>query len=257
MEEDRLALCAKISQIKWIESLKSGTAWFGKIDNYIRQAIVSGNEEQGDRYEGIFARRDKNDPLIEKYKNQLGDDLEIIPDGAFCFLRRKSSRVQKAFCMYGIKTSDFEVIEVMNSDSDELKGKVHCHINPRMYDGFLQDGSRADKVVGFYCSAGHINEAIEKALKEQGYKWKRAMVQYDIDLKETFLIKPADEYPELWHKRKELEYQHESRIIIYDKNDTIKGIPVKYEPLTEHSGNLAIGQLCIEGTAFLTKKRKV
>lgn len=32
------------------------TAWFGAIDGYIEEAIKTGNNEQGDKYEGVFAR---------------------------------------------------------------------------------------------------------------------------------------------------------------------------------------------------------
>ena len=46
MFEDRLAICLKISQPVWIEKLRNGEAWFGKIDNYIKQAEENNNNEQ-------------------------------------------------------------------------------------------------------------------------------------------------------------------------------------------------------------------
>lgn len=253
MNEERLALCLKISQLEWIQRLKDGSAWFGKIDNYIVQAIRSGNDDQGDRYEGVFARCKATSPLINKYTLLFGDDLEVLSDGDFVMLRRLSSRAQKAFCLYGIKNSDFEIIDVLNPEASEPMGKVKYNISPRMYDGFLQDGSSTSEVAGFYCSAGHLHEALEKALNQKGYNWKRAMIKYDIDLEQEFLIEPLPGYPELWHKRKDLAYQHESRIIIYDNDVNINGIAVPYTPLTSHSGDFALGQLYIEGTAHLWK----
>ena len=251
MQEERLALCLKISQAEWIKRLVDGCAWFGKIDNYIKQAVDSGNDDQGDRYEGIFARCRINSELIEQYHNDFGDDLEIIEDGDYCWLRRRSSRLQKAFCMYGVKMADLEITDVLNPEDAAPMGKFRCNISSRMYDGFLQDGSAPKDVAGFYCSAGHINEALEKALNLQGYEWKRAMIQYDIDINQEFYIEPLEGYPELWHKRKELAYQHESRILIYDDNDEVKGIELQYEPISVHSGGFAFGQLLIEGTAHL------
>lgn len=253
MYDDSLVLCLKISQSKWIELLKNGSAWFGKIDGYIKKAIESNNDDQGDRYEGIFAHVRKDAIEVDKYRAALGDDLEIVDDGDFYFLRRKSSRMQKAFCLYGIKKSELTVIEVYNPEAESPVGKFRYNISPRMYNGFLQDGGTAADVAGYYCSAGHINCALEEALRLKGHRWKRAMIQYDIDLNSEFIIEPTDGYPELWHKRKELSYQHESRIIIYDDAD-IDGIALPYTPLKENSGNWAMGELYIKGTATLFRK---
>ena len=253
MDTDSLALCLKISQPKWIKKLSEGSAWFGKIDGYIKKAIETNNDDQGDRYEGVFARLHKKSLDIDKYKVSLGDDLEIIEDVDYCFLRRKSSRVQKAFCMYGIRLSDLTIIDVYNPDSKVPKGKFRCNIDAKMYNGFLQDGGKAVDVAGFYCSAGHLHEALEKALSAKGYRWKRDMIQYDIDLNKEFVIEPTDGYPELWHKRKDLSYQHESRIIIYDNNE-IDGIELEYDQLKKNSGNWAMGELYLEGEATLYRK---
>lgn len=254
MHDDSLVFCLKISQPKWIKLLKEGSAWFGSIDSYIKKAIESNNDDQGDKYEGIFARVPKDSPKVEQYKSQLGDDLEIVDDGNFCFLRRKSSRVQKAFCLYGIKKSELTIVEVYNPEGENLVGKFRYYISPRMYNGFLQDGGTANDIAGYYCSAGHINSALEHALYIKGYRWKRSIIQYDIDLNEEFLIEPTEGYPELWHKRKELLYQHESRFIIYNDNDDIDGIALAYTPLKENSGNWAMGELYLEGEATLFRK---
>lgn len=253
MYDDSLVFCLKISQPKWIKLFRDGSAWFGKIDNYIKKALESNNDDQGDRYEGIFAHVRKDSAEVEKYQTALSEDLEIIDDGDFCFLRRKSSRKQKAFCLYGIKKSELTIIEVYNPEAETPIGRFRCNISPKMYDGFLQDGGTAADVAGYYCSAGHINDALEKTLRLNGYYWKRAMIQYDIDLNAEFIIEPSEGYPELWHKRKDLSYQHESRIIIYDNTD-IDGIALPYIPLKENSGNWAMGELYLEGEATFSRE---
>lgn len=253
MYEDKLAFCLKISQPVWIEKLYNGEAWFGKINGFIEQAEKEKNNEQGDKYEGVFARCKRASPLVIKYSNLLGADLEIIDDGDFCMLRRKSSRLMKVFCMYGIRNSDLEITEVMDPEATESMVKYRYNVSEKMYKGFLQDGISASEVAGFYASAGHINEAIEKSLLNRGDRWARAMVQYDIDLASEFCIDISQDYPELWHKRKDLSYQHESRIVIYDFDDTVNGILVPYHLLDQNSANWAIGELYFEGTAHATQ----
>ena len=251
MADETLVLCIKISQKQWIEKLQAGSAWFGAINNYIEEAETSNNNEQGDRFEGVFARCKKNDPIIQLYQTQFGEDLEIIHDGKYCLLRRKSSRYLHAFCMYGIKNSDIKQIENVQFVDGVYTGNFHYNIDPKMYSGFLQDGSDASQVAGYYCSAGHINDAVERSLRAKGYQWRRSVVEYDVDLSSEFLIEPLPHYPELWHKRKDLAYQHETRILVYNGDHESKGISLDFDVISESSGNFAIGELYIEGTATL------
>lgn len=250
---ERLALCIKISQKKWIEKLKKGSAWFGAINNYIVKAETSDNNEQGDKYEGVFAHIKKNNPIINEYQCRLGNDLEIIEDGDYCFLRRNSSRRVCAFCMYGVKNSDLETFGDVVEVDGELIGNYRYYIEPKMYSGFLQDGSSPSEVAGYYCSSGHLINAIESSLNGEGYCWRRNMIEYDIDITQEFFIEPEDNYPELFHKRKELKYQHEMRMIIINIPSEIKGINVPFEPISEDSGNWAMGELYIQGTAIFKK----
>ena len=46
------------------------------------QAETSNNNEQGDKYEGVFARCKKDSHLVGECHNLLGDDLEVIGDGS-------------------------------------------------------------------------------------------------------------------------------------------------------------------------------
>lgn len=251
MENEELVFCLKISQKQWIEKLQSGSAWFGAINNYIKQAEDTNNNEQGDRYEGVFARCKKESPTVKDCQSCFGGDLELIDDGEYYLLRRKTSRFLYAFCMYGIKNTDLQIVGDIDYSGDVITGSFRYDIDPKMYDGFLQDGSDASEVAGYYCSAGHINGAIETALKAKGYQWKRNMIQYDIDLSEEFYIDPGPDYPELWHKRKDLSYQHEIRFVLFNANPGERGICINFEPVSINSGNIAIGELYLGGTAVL------
>lgn len=254
IQEEKLILCLKISQQKWIERLAAGYAWFGSIDGYIKKAEKDGNNEQGDKYEGLFARCSLNSPIIINEKKKFGDDLEIIHDGDYCMLRRKSCRDALAFCVYGIKDTDVTLIgPPYLDDNGRLLSKFKYDINHKMYDGFLQDGSSISDVSGFYCSAGHLNESIEKALYNTRHKWKRSMIMYDVDLSKEFFIEPGPGFPELMHKRIDLAYQHESRILIIGHYPVSNGVELHFEPINLNSGNFALGKLYIEGTAILEK----
>ena len=48
--------CMKIAKPRWAKSLRDGTAWFGSVESYIQKAQKDHNDEQGDAFEGVFAR---------------------------------------------------------------------------------------------------------------------------------------------------------------------------------------------------------
>lgn len=253
MPKEVLCLCMKVSQQKWIEALKNGSAWFSAVGEYIKKAEETGNDQQGDKYEGVFARCRKDSDIYYSSLNQFGSDLEIIDDGEYCFLRRKSSRNVYAFCMYGIKNTELQIQQdSLYIENNIKKAKFSYFIDSKMYSDFLQDGTAPADITGYYCSAGHINEAIEKELKKTGFRWIRKMVKYDIDLDKEFYIEPSEDYPELMHKRKDLSYQHESRFLVFDFRNEKNGFVLNYTPLSNHSGEFAFGELYIEGTAIVS-----
>lgn len=249
-----LIFCLKISQQKWVEKLSNGEAWFGAINEYIKKAENNNNNEQGDKYEGVFARCKKNSILVKESQLRFGEDLEIIDDGEYCFLRRKSSRLMLAFCMYGIKKDELELFGEVD-DSNEIKTcQFKYLIESKMYNNFLQDGTPPSKIAGYYCSAGHLIDSISKSLNDKSYIWNLKMITYDIDLNKEFYIAPQDNYSELWHKRKDLAYQHEFRFLIYNNVPNQKGVIVNYPTLSKSSGNLALGQLYIQGVAEVKER---
>lgn len=255
MQATSILLIVKISQEKWIESLCSGDAWFGAINNYIMQAETSGNNEQGDRYEGIFARCRRESEIIKKYSMRFGNDLEIIEENDYCLLRRKSSRNMLAFCMYAFTEKEMINLKIGEKISDDTyKATCEFIVDKKMFDGFLQDGSLETQVCGFYCSPGHFFEALEKGIKERGYRFKRNKIVYDIDLSKEFDLEPDLDYSELWHKRTDLDYQHEERILIYNENPNLNGTIMNYDPVSTHSGNFSFGQLRIIANIILEEK---
>ena len=106
----RVLYCMKIASPRWAKSLSDGTAWFGSVESYIQKAQKDHNDEQGDEFEGIFARVWRLSDALIGYMKKFGDELEIIPDGEYCLLRRKSVRKVCIFCMYGLTSNDFKPV---------------------------------------------------------------------------------------------------------------------------------------------------
>ena len=98
-----IELCMKVSEKRWIESLRNGKACFNPVETFITKAETGGNNEQGDKYEGIFARIKANDVRLVNLRKCYEDDLEEIDDDGYVLLRRKSSRKVPIFCSYGIR----------------------------------------------------------------------------------------------------------------------------------------------------------
>lgn len=118
------------------KSLSDGTAWFGSVESYIQKAQKDHNDEQGDEFEGIFARVWRLSDALIGYMKKFGDELEIIPDGEYCLLRRKSVRKACIFCMYGLTSNDFKpVSKPYYKDGVEVCDFEHS-VNQKMFDGF-------------------------------------------------------------------------------------------------------------------------
>lgn len=238
-----IELCMKVSEKQWIESLRNGTVCFNPIEVFIKKAEKNGNNEQGDRYEGIFARLQTNDRRIGELKIRFGDDLEIIPENNnYVLLRRKSSRKIPIFCMYGVRRDELELQEdSVHKENGKYIGTVVYNLPTRIYNGFLDSSD----VWGFYASSGHFCAALEKALGDNNLTYGKAVINYDIELNKEFYFEPTENYSELIHKRKELEYQHEIRYILPFSPRDEKYL-LKYAPLAENSCGIAPGALKLE-----------
>lgn len=237
-----VVLFVKVSQKQWVESLRNGTVCFNPVDIFIKKAELENNNEQGDKYEGVFARLKTSDELVNKLKIRFGEDLEIIPDVDHVLLRRKSARKVPIFCIYGVRKNELEPIK---NSVHKVDGEYFCtviyHFPQKIYDGFLG----INDVWGFYASSGHFLSAIEKVFIKNKLNCKKAIVNYDIDLDKEFYFEPDDEYSELIHKRKDLSYQHEIRYRLLDFPQNQQYL-VKYRPLSSKSCGIAQGALLLK-----------
>lgn len=237
-EEEGIAVFAglKIGEEKWIKKLRHGSACFSPVVDCIKQGEKTGNNEQGDKYEGVFARLRKDNSLITEIKNKLGKDLEIISDGEYRLLRRISCKTIPIFCVYGFYKEDIEEIDDLYSED----GKVICNFqmtpSSKMYDEFLNSDLLENKkdtwTLAF--SLGHMQKNIEDVLSKKEVKYKAVKVKYDLFDSDEFFIEPTEDYPELGHKAKRLSYQKEIRWILQETHQTDKFI-VPYSPLEEES----------------------
>lgn len=237
-----IVLCMKVSEKQWIKLLRNGQVCFNPVETFITKAETSGNNEQGDKYEGIFARIKTDDMRLEKLRKRFGDDLEETIECGYVLLRRKSSRNIPVFCAYGIKKDELKIVEdSIQEEAGEYKCTVEYDFPDKIYNGFLDCAD----VWGFYASSGHFCAALEEALDRNHLLYAKAVISYDIDPTKEFYFEPDSEYSELNHKRRDLEYQHETRyrLLGFPRNEKYL---LDYIPLSEHSCGIAPGALCLE-----------
>lgn len=238
-----IELCMKVSEKRWIESLRRGQACFNPVETFITKAEIGGNNEQGDKYEGIFARIKANDARLTKLRKRFDDDLEeIIDEDGYVLLRRISSRKVPIFCAYGIKKDELKIREnSVQEEAGEYKCMVDYYFPDKIYNGFLD----CTDVWGFYASSGHFFAALEEALDKNHLSYAKAVISYDIDPTKEFYFEPDSDYSELNHKRKDLEYQHEIRyrLLSFPRNEKYL---LDYAPLSEYSCGIAPGALRLE-----------
>ena len=242
-DENIIYFCLKISQEKWIKKLQQGEICFTPTHYFIEEAIRTGNDEQGDFYEGIFAKLHPNDKRIDELKAKLGSDLEIIEENGYILLRRHSSKNIPIFCIYGIYSNDLQYIDEPQENPKkpgEYLAKVRIDISDKMYRKFLQDSD----VWGFYASAGHFFEAIEEMLHKEKVDFCKRKVNYSLFENDEFFIEPTDDYPELGYKFPKFAYQNEARIVLnkYQKDRWVR----KYTPLSDNSANISNCELYME-----------
>ena len=237
-----IELCMKVSEKRWIESLRNGKACFNPVETFITKAETGGKNEQGDKYEGIFARIKANDGRLVNLRKCYEDDLEEIDDDGYVLLRRKSSRKVPIFCAYGIRRDELKIREnSIHEEAGEYKCTVDYDFPDKIYNGFLD----CEDVWGFYASSGLFCTELEEALDKTHLSYAKAVISYDIDLTKEFYFEPDSDYSELNHKRKDLEYQHEIRyrLLGFPRNEKYL---LDYVPLSEHSCGIAPGALRLE-----------
>lgn len=255
-EEEGITIFAgmKIGEEQWIKKLENGSACFSPIADYIEQGEKENNNEQGDKYEGVFARLKKNDTRIHDMEDRLKDDLEEIEDGEYILLRRKSSRTVPVFCLYGFYKEDAQMIELSSNNV-----KLELIPSSKMYNEFLNGvSSTEEKKVAWtlFFSLGHLQHNIQTALDNKHVNYRFAKVKYDLFDGDEFFIEPTSDYPELIHKAKRLSYQKEIRWVLPNIHQSTKYI-LPYTPLKKESMGCHEGKTNFQFEAEAHIKEKV
>lgn len=234
--EKALGNVFRFSEKRWAVQFINGHFNFSCIGAYIKKAEIEGNNEQGDKYEAVFARLRKGDSRIKEYEEKLKGDLEIIDDGQYVLLRRHSAKYVPTFCFFVYKVCDLEKGEYTKpyGENGDLID-IELPFDSRMYDSFTKKHNTVN---------GNIEERITVALVEldpfldnvysfikSPFGWsvgaKMDYIDYKVREADEFIIEPTDEYNELFYKRARFKYQHEARIVlrkqrffsIYDRYD--------------------------------------
>lgn len=216
--EDALIL-VRFGEKRWMDRMIQGEVSFSCIGAFIKQAIKTGNNVQGDRFEGVFARLRSKDPKIEEMSNLLGKDLEIIEDNDYILLRRKSSKFKPIFCLYAYTAED-----ALNDGNITKEGEVTIRhdFNNQMFMGFasstnllvLREDYRFSLVM---LQPEPFVQRIRMAMFLNNLPYTMKRVNYSLFEQETFFIQPTDNYDELFYKFPQYAYQHEARICLKQK----------------------------------------
>ncbi|MED4063169.1 hypothetical protein [Priestia megaterium] len=217
--EESSLLLFKFSDYKWLKLIKEGNINFSCPGNYIDIAKRTGNNEQGDVDEGVFARLKKDDPKIGKAAKKLKDDLEIIDEhNGYVKLRRRSSYFIPTFCFYSYRGSD-----LLNSSQDFSGYQQIPHwFDDRMYKSFGQFLIRNVLNNDSYPASLMIHVKpfklrLQLAMCRQGINFKMGNVNYTEFEKDEFYIEPDEKRSELFYKFPQYSYQKEARICLYDR----------------------------------------
>lgn len=208
----------RFSEQRWIDKLIEGDVSFSCPGAFIHQAKMTGNNDQGDLFEGVFARLKYGDTKVTSLRKTLGKDLEIIPDGEYVMLRRKSSKKKPIFCYYG-----YTAEELLTENDVDHPGrmKLKHDIDKRMYSSFAASIdcaliSDSHQFTQISLQLKPFIDRIKIAFLENGHSYKMQKIDYNFFADETFYIEPTRNYDELFYKFPQYDYQYEARICVTD-----------------------------------------
>lgn len=216
-------LLFKFGEQRWMERLVAGEVSFSCPGNFVYQAKRTGNDVQGDIYDGIFARLEPDDPRIESMKNELGNDLEQIEDGDYIILRRRSAKLKPIFCMYSYTAGDILIDGSVDSSGYH---NVRHDFDEKMYSGFSNSLEFRNVISEPYrftqltIQPKPFIEQFKKAMRYYGINYVMKQVNYELFEQNTFFIQPTERYDELFYKFPEYRYQYEARICLVDMKFT-------------------------------------
>ena len=249
----------KIGAEKWIKKLYEGSACFSPVGDFIVEGETTGNNEQGDKFEGVFARLKKDNPLIEKMSKKLGEDLEKIVDGEYILLRRKSCRDIPVLCLYGMYKEDAREIDSKIFDNGVFQSTLQFQLSDKMYNEFLNGPVLSKGKIepwSMGMSLGHFQNVIENELDKKGVQYKAVKINYDLFKTDEFFVEPTENYDELCHKSVRLNYQKEVRWILSNIHQKDKFI-LPYSPLSKESVGVAKGKMVFKFDVVGHIKEKV
>jgi hypothetical protein len=205
----------KFGPYKYMKDLKEGKISFSCPGKYIDIAKKTGNDDQGDVNEGVFARLKKGDSRIDRMKKQLGDDLEIIDDGEYVKLRRWSSYYIPTFCFYSYKASDILASDVKKTGWQ----KITHYFNENMYKGFGDYAIRnvlsiENRPAQLMIHAEPFANNLKKNLVTQCLGAEIHNINYTEFKKEEFFIEPTPRREELFYKFPKYSSQNETRVCL-------------------------------------------
>ncbi|MDP4551158.1 hypothetical protein Q9251_09690 [Alkalihalobacillus macyae] len=215
---DNAIILFKFGFLKWMDKIRNGTISFSCPGKYIQIAKKTGNDEQGDVNEGVFARLRKGDKIIKEMQAKLKDDLEIIDDGEYVKLRRWSSYYIPTFCFYSYRLAD-----LLDSDITETGFQtIHHYFDDRMYSAFGTSSVRnvlsADSVPAYLIL--QVKPFIDNLMKNLAINAIGAEIKhinYTEFQKEEFFLYPTERREELFYKFPKYAYQKEARICLVRK----------------------------------------
>lgn len=232
----------KFGAAKWMKVLKDGKVSFSCPGQYINIAKDAGNSEQGDLYEGVFARLKETDPRIEECRWKLGEDLEILPDGDFVLLRRKSTYFIPTFCFYS-----FRGLDLLQNVTRPGVQQVRHEFDEKMYSGFSSnavlnvhpDDAQATLII----QARPFHEQVVQAARREGFGIEISHINYTLFENEEFYIEPTDQRKELFYKFPKYSYQKEARILLHGlKITNLNGrYTLNIGPLSDVNASLVAG----------------
>lgn len=213
LPDDKVLFYLRFDKRMWLEKVIDGELSFSCPGKHIEEARRTGNNEQGDLLEGVFARLHRSRPKIHEMKTVLGKDLEIIDDGEFVFLRRKSAKNIPIFCMYGLTVGD---VNCNNNISGAGRYDVYHCSDEKIRDGFFQfddinDPDVKKRPAWLLLKENSFSQKVCSAAYSKNLQVYTGSVKY-VDMTKEFFITPTMDYPELMVKAERYAHQLEYRL---------------------------------------------
>lgn len=252
---DHAIMMYKIGEMRWIQKILEGELSLSCAGAFIHQAKKTGNYIQGDLSEAVFARLLNSNPKIEEVKNKLGNDLEIVSDGDYSFLRRKTAKLKPIFCAFAYTAGD------ALKDNIELSTGEHrlkFEFDERMYKGFTQNIklnviAETHRFTNLFLQSKPFVENIKRALYLEHIPYQMRKISY-INMSEgEFFIEPTNNYDELHYKSSQYEYQHEARICLTGEkfSNIFERYCLRLFPMLKNDYFIIHSELYVEFTAII------